>query len=93
MLIFTLAITGLGSYWLGQSAFDVVGGYGFLALGLIFYAGLVLVLFRRLAEIHRGRNRLCPNCGYDRKGDLYRTACPECGYTDPSFNNADASVL
>jgi hypothetical protein len=93
MLIFTLAITGLGSYWLGQSAFDVVGGYGFLALGLIFCAGLVLVLFRRLVEIRRGRNRLCPNCGYDRKGDLCRTACPECGYMEQADVNSLSTTV
>lgn len=80
VLFFTLFTTVLGSYWLGESSFGVAGGFSLLAIGLIFYAGLVVVLFRRLAGIHRGRNKLCPNCGYDRQGDLFRTPCPECGY-------------
>ena len=82
VLFITLFTTVLGSYWLGASSFGTAGGFGMLAIGLMFYAGLVVVFVRRLAGIRRGRNKLCPNCGYDRRGDLWLMPCPECGYME-----------
>ena len=82
MLGVTLFVTACAGAWLGYVAFGAVGGAILVTVGLFFYTGIVVVLFRRLAEIRRGRNRLCPNCGYDRKSDLWRTPCPECGYME-----------
>ena len=57
----------------------------FVFIGTIFSVGagawIAVPLFRGWYAIDCGRNRLCTNCGYDRKGDLW-TPCPECGYAE-----------
>lgn len=93
LLGLTLFVTACAGAWLGYVAFGTFGGFSFGTGGLIIYAGIVVVLFRRLAEIRRGRNRLCPNCGYDRKGDLCRTACPECGYMEQADVNSLSTTV
>ena len=62
---------------------EISGSFGYI--GAIFTIGawvwVAVPLFHQWREIDRGRNRLCNNCGYDRKGDLW-TPCPECGYAE-----------
>ena len=47
------------------------------AAGLLMVAWIVLAWRRARERRRRWRNELCPECGYDVRGNAER--CPECG--------------
>ena len=87
LLLMTFCLVCYGWFWLGFSAFGNTSGSIMLAIGLVVFTSFSALLLRRKAVIDRGRNRMCANCGYDRKGDLW-TPCPECGYAEEPVEEA-----
>ena len=53
----------------------------FLIVMLAIWASVILFATRQIRMIFREADRVCPNCTYDRKGELW-TPCPECGYAE-----------
>lgn len=93
MTIFAAAggFSATGAVLVGTTGTALVVGTGELigvSVGILVAIGLIVLLLYRVEQVIRGRNRLCANCGYDRKGDLW-TPCPECGYAaEESVENA-----
>ena len=71
---------------------DGVGGEGSKTIALIalFIAWVFIIVLatRWIRRIYREIDLVCPSCLYEREGRVDATVCPECGYTDPSFDNA-----
>lgn len=55
----------------------------------ITWVFIIVLATRWIRRIYREIDLVCPSCLYEREGRGDTTVCPECGYTDPSFDNAE----